>query len=318
MPVDVVFIAGSGRSGSTLLDRVLGTLPGVSSHNELLSIPNRGLGENQRCSCGMPFRECGFWSRVIEVAGITDDMVPGFVEGRLVVDRLRTFPKIFLGLAGRGFARRLAHYRMQLARLYGAISAVTGQSVIVDSTKIPTHALILLGIPGIRVHVLHLVRDARDVAPAWKRRKFDPGTGRPMRYMSPWFASVSWLLENLFSGLLRRRAPYHRVRYEDLIDRPQETLDGICRALAPLRGRRVKIDHNNAVDLGTIHAISGNPDRFETGMTVIGRPRPAASGSWRPYRVLALLVCFPLLLTYGYLGSARAGSAVLSNRTEGR
>ena len=64
----VLFIAGWGRSGSTLLDRMLGQVPGVFSAGELRDIWERGVREDRLCGCGQPFRECAVWRKVGEVA----------------------------------------------------------------------------------------------------------------------------------------------------------------------------------------------------------------------------------------------------------
>src|SRR5690242_10887667 len=64
--VKVLFIAGSGRSGSTLLDMLLGQINGFYSTGELRFIWERGFGQNQLCGCGKPFRECDFWTEVVK------------------------------------------------------------------------------------------------------------------------------------------------------------------------------------------------------------------------------------------------------------
>src|SRR5215510_6114841 len=66
--VKVLFIAGSGRSGSTLLDMLLGQIGGFHSTGELRFIWSRGIGQNQLCGCGKPFRECEFWTEVVKEA----------------------------------------------------------------------------------------------------------------------------------------------------------------------------------------------------------------------------------------------------------
>ena len=50
--VRVAYIAGAGRSGSTLLAMMLGTLPGWVSVGELRHLWARGVEENQLCGCG--------------------------------------------------------------------------------------------------------------------------------------------------------------------------------------------------------------------------------------------------------------------------
>ena len=61
--VPVLFIACAGRSGSTLLDRVIGMQDDFFSAGELRFIWERSFGENQLCGCGAPFDECAFWGR---------------------------------------------------------------------------------------------------------------------------------------------------------------------------------------------------------------------------------------------------------------
>src|SRR4029078_5765586 len=64
----VLFIAGWGRSGSTLLDRILGQVPGVFSAGELRHIWQRGVGEDRLCGCGEPFASCSVWRKVSEIS----------------------------------------------------------------------------------------------------------------------------------------------------------------------------------------------------------------------------------------------------------
>ncbi|MGH2812195.1 MAG: hypothetical protein ACRDI1_05730, partial [Actinomycetota bacterium] len=63
-PVRVLYIGGAGRSGSTLLDLMLGQLPGFFAAGELKYVWDRGLLRNELCGCGSSFRECPFWTAV--------------------------------------------------------------------------------------------------------------------------------------------------------------------------------------------------------------------------------------------------------------
>ena len=65
---NVLFIAGPGRSGSTLLDLLLGQIDGFCSTGEMRYIWERGFAQNQLCGCGKPFRECEFWTQVVKEA----------------------------------------------------------------------------------------------------------------------------------------------------------------------------------------------------------------------------------------------------------
>ena len=58
----VLYIAGVGRSGSTLLERMLGAVPGSVNTGELNAIFSRVASQDQRCGCGEPFSACAFWA----------------------------------------------------------------------------------------------------------------------------------------------------------------------------------------------------------------------------------------------------------------
>ena len=60
----VLYVGGWGRSGSTLLDRMLGQVPKVISVGEVREIFQRGCVENRLCGCGVHFLDCSFWSAV--------------------------------------------------------------------------------------------------------------------------------------------------------------------------------------------------------------------------------------------------------------
>src|SRR3954470_20467180 len=60
----VVYVGGVIRSGSTLLDRMLGELPGHVAVGELCYIWEPSLLLNHDCGCGRPFADCPFWSAV--------------------------------------------------------------------------------------------------------------------------------------------------------------------------------------------------------------------------------------------------------------
>lgn len=61
----VLYIGGTGRSGSTILDQILGQLDGFFAVGELSQIWERGLVSRRKCGCGMPVPECPVWSPIL-------------------------------------------------------------------------------------------------------------------------------------------------------------------------------------------------------------------------------------------------------------
>ena len=66
--VEVLYIGGSGRSGSTILDSILGQFEGFMSVGEVRFIWKRGLIDDRLCSCGEAFSDCPFWTEVLDRA----------------------------------------------------------------------------------------------------------------------------------------------------------------------------------------------------------------------------------------------------------
>jgi len=62
----VLYIIGEGRSGSTLLDMLLGQVDGFESVGELRFVWSRGKRDNQRCGCGEDFNSCHHWNKVVK------------------------------------------------------------------------------------------------------------------------------------------------------------------------------------------------------------------------------------------------------------
>jgi len=178
----VLYVAGWGRSGSTILGRILGQIEGFFSVGELRYIWDRGVIENRLCSCGNPFRECPVWGKVVSrVLG-----TGGSITAEELVDLrergLRT-RHVLLEPTRRRLQARVAlmdRYVQALEKLYPAVQDASGGRVIVDTSKFPSYAYLLRNTPGIKLYLLHLVRDPRAVAYSWASRRkpeLDRGQG---------------------------------------------------------------------------------------------------------------------------------------------
>lgn len=281
----VLFIGGYGRSGSTLLDRVLGQVEGLWSAGELRHVLAEGYVENRLCGCGAPFAECSFWRQVTsEAFGDPDGFdAAGLLAVQRRVDRWWRIPQLASGVASRRRRAELTRYRDALGRLYLAIRSVSGCEVIVDSSKDVSHGYVLRGIRALDVRILHLVRDSRAVAHSWQRRKFNPGSGADMDRYGPIRTSAEWTAINALTALHRRLgAPYARLAYDELTADPRAAIAKVLRWLGEDR-RAVPVAPDGTVDLAPTHTAAGNPMRFASGETRIRpdlewrRRMPAAS-----------------------------------------
>ena len=148
-----LYIMGSGHSGSTILDILLGNSSQIESVGELLSGLSRS--DTEPCSCGTTMSDCAFWREV---------------RSRLEAESIAWSEACSIphtGFAGlwriwRASATDAAMMRRgRVAQALGqAIAASAGKPHLVDLSKTPAHGLLLLRhLPEARM--IHIVRDPR-------------------------------------------------------------------------------------------------------------------------------------------------------------
>lgn len=307
-PVPVLFVGGIGRSGSTLLDRMLGEMPDVCAVGEVVHLWERGLRDGERCGCGTPFPQCEFWSAVGQHAfGGWDTVDPDRLNQLAQrVDRTRFVPKMALPWLPESFRRDLLEYASYYARVYDAVRTVSGCQVVVDSSKHASLSFVLRWAEGIDLRVLHLVRDSRGVAHSWAKQVRRPDVVDHEDWMAQSTArqiSAQWLGQNASFHLLDGvGVPVLRERYEDLIAAPAPMLRRI-RAFAglPERADELGFLHDRTVTLQHSHTVSGNPMRFSHGDVAL-----TADDQWRSAmpdtaRRTVSAITLPLRIRYGYL-----------------
>ncbi len=309
----VLLIGGTGRSGSTLLDRMLGELPGFVAVGELRYIWSEALGENRYCGCGARFLDCPFWSKVGSLAfGGWDRIVPEQVMAQeRAIGRHRHIPLLAMGGAAPArYARRLDGYLGSLAPLYDAIREVSGADVIVDSTKDAAYAHVLRRMRGADFRVVHLVRDSRGVAWSWaKVVQSDPE--HYMRRFSPPVTALRWVGYNLMvESLGRFGIPRLLLRYEDLVRSPEAALTTVASfAGRPLSSGALAFLDERSAALGTHHTVAGNPMRMTAGRIGL-----ALDEAWRTsmpfaHRAQVTALTWPLLRHYARSAGSRTDSA---------
>jgi hypothetical protein len=288
----VVYLGGLGRSGTTLLERLLGELPGVVALGEVVHLWERGVLGGELCGCGVPFPECVFWRVIGERAfgGWTPALAERMVRLRERVDRTRRIPRIA--------HPDLAAYTQAYRLVYEAV----GAPVVVDSSKHASLACCLLA-SGVDVRIVHVVRDPRAVAHSWGRTVRRPEDGLPMTRWGPARTALHWTAQNAALELLPGRGGrVTRVRYEDLLAAPEATLVALAREI-DLEVPEVPFIEGGTAWLGPSHTASGNPMRFHVGRVELRRDDSWVSGLPERDRRVVNALTWPLRARYGYWGA---------------
>jgi hypothetical protein len=313
----IVYIAGSGRSGSTLLARILGQLEGFVSPGEVRHIWQTGvplLAHDQLCGCGQPYDRCPLWIPVVEeVFGrISEDDLRELRSLALSVDRVRYIPWM-IGMPGpRRYQKRLAEYRLLLDKLYRSVVHHSGARVLIDASKDPSTLFLLATLAEVRVTVVHLVRDVRGVTYSWRKKKLRPefvGRRVYMQQHSVTKTAGFWLYGNLLCELSARHLDgYVRLRYEDFVRQPVESVRAICSAVGNDRPDLGYLSQDSCRLQRESHIISGNPNRFSSPEIRFRIDEEWKTKMKRSERLTAAFCGLPLLMRYGYLGNRKGDS----------
>lgn len=304
----VLYIAGNGRSGSTLLDSILGQLTGFFAVGEVRQIWDEGIVENRLCGCGAPVRECEVWREVLDQLGMQKPIDDGRHIGELREQLAQTKRLVPMFAAPNRYRRRtvqgLDEFLDATSKLYNAIAQVTSCDVIVDSSKWPTYGFLLDLLPDIDVYLLHLVRDPRACAFSWTRGKeVEPGT--PMGTQTVLRSTAYWVVWNPAIRHLwsRRTNRYRFLRYEDFVENPRPTIQSIIDFVGS-PANQLPFTDDQTVIMARTHVISGNPTKFAKGAV-----RLALDDEWRRKmpiggRCLVTTMTWPLLWQYGYFSES--------------
>ena len=227
--MSVIYVAGSGHSGSTLLDQLLGGHRQVLGAGELKVLARSAPA---RCTCGArSYGGCAFWhaveKRVRELEGVGLDELD--LEG--------ADPK------------RFPHHNRALFR---ALREVSGRRFVVDSSKSVARLAALLACDDLGVLPIHLVRDPVGVVVSNVRKE-----------RSWWRAAVTHRrLNDKIFALLAEAHPFP-LRYERLVAEPERVLTEILARM----GLSLEPRQLDWADR-TRHNIGGNRMRWSGESTI--------------------------------------------------
>ena len=305
----LVYIMSDVRSGSTLLDFLLGNHPDAQSVGELrffeTHVNREGVGHswNWKCTCGKTLESCQLWSKVIErldgdgvrkaseLSTCTSINQDGFERTTFFVALFvffcglsslkRSLTKIFWRGGGR------ANVAEDCFAILREVCAVTGKNIVIDSSKSPDHLHTLLAaVPKeFNVKVIHLIRDGRAVtfSKLTRAQQF----GKPLRCRS---AVLGWVKTNLMASnvlSLLSAGDFVTIRYEELCNDTENVIRGVCTALGiSFSDDQIRLSKENSHNIGgSQHRFSKDRDirldeRWKHGMGIKERAIFAFFGGW--------------------------------------
>lgn len=300
--INLIYIAGAGRSGSTLLDAILGEAEDAFSLGEVRQIWKYLLRyEKPLCSCGKVIHKCPFWEQVL--LKLFKNSIPTKEKLEEIYYLQKTVEKIPLL---NSFKRKkylfnnqnsIKKYADLTLDLYKIVTEISGCKTLIDSSKLPHYLYFLKDLP-INLYVVHLVRDPRGVAYSWTKEKFNPSLGGYMKKHHPLTSARIWSILNLGTEKFKNEN-YCLIKYEDLTEHLEDNLTFLKNSL----NLKVSfcIQKNKIIIFKEKHLVGGNPVRFSFKKEIYIKK----DIDWQKklpfrYKILVSLLTFPLLKKYGY------------------
>jgi hypothetical protein len=278
----VLYICSAGRSGSTLVDLLLGSHSQCTSLGEIEHLP-KNLTLNTLCSCGVPARECVFWNMVAgrikttwgkDILQSPYSFPVGLFKASRVIDFSHQTPS-YLRKRRRIHAVKLLEYWFGIepkwlawltsefeegvsntVNLFEVVREVSGKPVVVDSSKDYRKGIALYRRDPENVRLLVLTRDGRGVFNSERKS----GVGREA-CVPPWVRYYSRAI-SLIEKNVPQEHQFH-LRYEDLAGNTTDTLSALCE-FAGISFESSMLDFRQTVH----HILNGNAMRLGTGSEV--------------------------------------------------
>lgn len=249
--IKLVYIMGTGRSGSTVLEILLGHGEDCIGVGELSKIVEDGIIDNKICSCGTVFDKCMLWSEVLLVLGINDIDIVRWAKLQKKIDWHDGFlRKIFNPL----YAKDLNDYLSYNENLLNAIKKVSRKNIVIDSSKYAARALALSECNNIDLSIIWLTRSPKGLIDSFG--KINKNEQPPKK---PWAVVLYYFYVSISSLIVQKKNKKKviRVRYEKLLKDPELELFRIGeKCEINLSSVVQKIKNNQIFD--TEHLITGN------------------------------------------------------------
>jgi len=233
----LVSIVGAGHSGSTLLDMILGGHSSMLSLGEITRFDEYRVAELP-CTCGHAVHSCTFWLAVMDkwedlIMDTTVDTAMTDMRGYKMpgtANSVQNYLSIFANLIlsthkypglHRFACPELHRRRARICSLHSAIRQVSQKSLLIDSSKSVHRFRLLHSLKPNSSRAIFLTRDGRAIAASRLRKNV--GTVPQI--------TRKWWLTNQFTIIMMRTLPrsaYIHVRYEELCNEPEQTVQRIC------------------------------------------------------------------------------------------
>ena len=225
---ELIYIVGSGRSGSTLLEIILGSQEDVFSCGELCQLIIEYLNGSY-CACGETLSNCNYWSNIVTNWIKKNHLTLNEIRRFAYLDYFYSHPKNlkawFMALISFYQTEEYKWYLALLKSLLLEIVQHTQAKIITDSSKSPVRILNLKKIwPG-KITIIHLIRSPFEIISSLKKswtKDKKKGIQNDIPARNPIRTAIFWIVINSMAEFViwLTKIKCLRIKYEDLIKNP--------------------------------------------------------------------------------------------------
>jgi len=247
----VIYIMGTARSGSTILEILLAEAENVFGAGEITNLIEDGFIEDKPCSCQQSSSRCSIWGPVKDRLGLSESELKEFECLLQKVDWHTGFIQQLFGLMSK---KDLLAYQKFNQALLLAIERTSGCQIILDSSKFSGRAIALKRFLKGNLSVICLTR-----SPIGLMKSFQKPNKDEQRPKSPLVTLIYYLVTltslRLACWILGKNVM--QMRYEELQANPVDSLKSIEAFCGlDLKQTKQQIKKRESFDVG--HIVTGN------------------------------------------------------------
>jgi len=300
--LEIIYITSYGRSGSTLVDRIIGLSNNSISCGELINFWKKWLEPNYKCSCGEELNKCDFWQEVLKLT---------LNKSKISKSDIEHISTLLSSIINRRNALRILTESYSLSnniqkevaiilkRFYLAIASLSNAKYIIDSSKVAFYGR-FLELAGLKIHGIHLVRDSRAVTYSQIRKRYSKEERKYTTTKFPLRTALGWNFYNFLSEKWKKisDAKFYLLKYEEMVKNPL-----ILNKILP-SDLHIQLDVTKGTPkfvLDETHIPAGNIFRFKRGEIVLKLDSEWKERLNKITYVTVTLITYPYLRKYGYI-----------------
>lgn len=204
--INLIYLLGAGRSGTTLLTALL------NSHKEIESLGEMNqffefLELDKNCSCGKNLKLCSKWN-------LEKSLTKNLKEKRKYCEKLEKHKNIPFLLIKKNTNKK---YNEIQKKIFVSIKHTRPSQWYLDSSKYIARYLLLRNNKNFNAKAIYLVRDPRGVIFSFKK---NVQTSKNALSSIAYYNFINFFAEIVF----RKDKNILKIRYEDLVEYPVNTL----------------------------------------------------------------------------------------------